>query len=280
MVVALSIILVAVILNVTAKNAISELSKNLKISVYLVEDADQAQVNALRQQFITNKDVADVTYISVEDARQTFVERFQEEDDVLAGLAIAGNDSLPASLEVSVTDLSKIDEVEAIAKQEAFQPIVSDISTGKNDPKVTIDRAAAAQRYITTGSIIAASIFAVISMLIIFNTIRMAIFTRSDEIKIMKLLGATPGYIRGPFLVESSVYGVIAGTIAASLALGFIYALGNRVSTLAEFAQTYEFFTQPIVLAGMYGAAILLGILVGVISSLLAMEKHLKLKRW
>ena len=280
MVVALTIILMAVVLNVTARNAIAELSKNLKVSVYLKDDASPDDVAALKKELVTNPNVAEVTYVSKDQAQQQFTNSFQNDQKLLEGLALLGGNTLPASFEVSVSNLSKINEVGEIPKKDMYKKIVDSITLGKTDARKTIDRAAAAQRFITTASVIAASIFAVVSMLIIFNTIRMAIFTRSEEIRIMKLIGATPGYIRGPFLVESSMYGVIAGIIATSVVVAAIFSLGSKVSAQAEFAITYNFFTDPKIITAMYGGAIMLGILVGVISSLLAMEKHLKLKYW
>ncbi len=280
MVVALVIILSAVVLNVTARNAIAELSKNLKVSIYLKDDAKPEIVGELKKELTTNPYVAEVTFVSKDQAQAQFSESFQNDQKLLEGLALLGGNTLPASFEVSVANLGKINDVGNIPKKEVYKSIVDSITLGKTDAKKTIDRAAAAQKFITTASIIAAAVFAVVSMLIIFNTIRMAIFTRSEEIRIMKLIGATPGYIRGPFLVESSMYGIIAGIVASSVVLAAIFSLGSKVSTQAEFAVTYTFFTDPKIIAAMYGAAIMLGILVGVISSLLAMEKHLKLKYW
>jgi len=280
MIVALVIILMTVVLNVTAQNAITELSKNLKISVYFKDDAKQEDIKKLQLTVDQNQYVAEINYISKEQAQKQFSESFQNDQKLLEGLALVGGNSLPASLEISVSDLSKIQQVGEIPKKDEYKSIVDSVSLGKTDAKKTIDRAASAQRYITTTSLGAALIFAVVSMLIIFNTIRMAIFTRAEEIKIMKLIGATPGYIRGPFLIESSIYGIVAGIISASVVIGLIFSLGNKVATQAEFSETYKFFTEFRVLFALYVGAILLGILVGVVSSMFAMEKHLKLKHW
>lgn len=280
MVVALTIILSAVVLNVTAKNAISELSKNLKVSVYLKDDAKPEDIKRLQSEVTINKYVADVQFISKEQAQKQFSESYKNDPKLLAGMALAGGNTLPASFEISVSDLSKITEVGEIPQRQDYKNIVDSVTLGKTDAKKTIDRAASAQRFITSSSIIAAVVFAVVSMLIIFNTIRMAIYTRAEEIKIMKLIGATPGYIRGPFLVEASIYGIIAGIIAASLTVAAIFSLGGKVANQTEFSITYDFFSSAKIIGALYLGAILLGILVGVISSMMAMEKHLKLKRW
>ncbi|MEZ6330697.1 MAG: permease-like cell division protein FtsX [Candidatus Saccharimonadales bacterium] len=280
MVVALVIVLMAVVLNVVTRSAIAELSTNLKVSVYLQDNTDEALRKELQNEFFTNSNVDKVTFISKEEAQKQFAASFQEDKKLLEGLALIGGNTLPASFEVGVTDLSKLEDVGNTAKQEKYASIVESVSLGKTDVKKTIDRAANAQNFITSASVIAASIFAVVSMLIIFNTIRMAIFTRSEEIRTQKLLGATPGYIRGPFLVESSMYGVIAGIVASSIVLAAIYSLGNKVSGQAEFIESYDFLTKPSTIFAMYAASMLLGILVGIFSSTLAMGRYLKLKHW
>jgi len=280
MVVALIIILSTVVLNVTARNAITDLSKNLQVSVYLKDSASPSDVKRLQNDLLLNKYVSSVSYVSSAEAQQQFSQSYQNDQQLLESLALVGSGSLPASLEVSVSNLSKMQEVGAIPLEPTYNSTVDSVTLGKTDVKKTITRAASAQHYITTVSLGLAIVFAVVSMLIIFNTIRMAIFTRAEEIRIMKLLGATPSYIRGPFLVESSIYGVIAGLIAASLVMAAIYSLLGKVSTQSEFSATYSLFTQHRIVVAMYVGAVLVGILVGIISSMFAMEKHLKLKNW
>jgi len=280
MVVALIIIQLAIVLNVTANNAIDELSKSLKVSIYLNDDTSDEARSALNSDLTSNKYAASVQYVSKEEARARFSDSFQNDAQLLEGLNLVGSDTLPASFEVSVNDLSKTNEIEKIAKDEKHASSIESITLGRTDARKTIDRAAAAQRFITTASIFAAVVFTIVSALIIFNTIRMAIFTRAEEIRIMKLIGATPDYIRGPFLVEASIYGIIAGVLANSAVYSVILSIGSKVSNQAEFAETYKFFTQPSTIAACLFGSIFVGILIGIISSTLAMEKHLKLKHW
>lgn len=280
MVVSIMIILTSVIANVAMNNIISELSKNIKISVYFIPGTSEKEIFVLRDDFDSNENVFSTSYISEEDAQQAFISSNQDDKQLLQGLALLGSSSLPASLEVSVDDLSKINEVGKIAEKEEYIDIVEEISLGKTDVQKTIDRAASAQKFITRASIISAAVFALVSMLIIFNTIRMAIFTRQDEIRTEKLLGATRGYIRGPFLVESSIYGIIAGTLGTTLVLFGAYIIANRIANQAELSSTRDFFSEPNIIILMFASSILFGVLVGVISSAMAMVKYLKLRKW
>ncbi len=280
MVVALTIILLAVVLNATARGAITELSKNLKVSIYLKEGTTVEQRSALDRAIKANPYTDQVSYVSLEQAERQFTERFQNDQKLIEGLMLVGGETLPASLEVSVNNLDKISEVASIATQSEYSAIVESITLGKTDAKKTIDRAASAQRFIVGAGILSAVIFSAVSVLIIFNTIRMAIFTRSEEIRIMKLIGATPGYIRGPFLVEASIYGIIAGCISVGAVYSLILLLGSKVAPQAEFSETYQYFAQTSTMLSLLLRAIAIGMAIGVLSSLLAMAKYLRLKKW
>jgi cell division transport system permease protein len=280
MIVTISIALGAIVLNTTARNAITELSKNLKVSVYLKADAPASVQTELKSALINNQYVSTVDYVSTDQAKKNFSDSFQSDNKLLEGLALVGTDSLPASYEISVKNIEKINDVGEIAKDAKYKSVVEEVSLGKTNVKSTIDRAASAQRFVIRASIIAASIFAAVSVLIIFNTIRMSIFTRSEEIRTMKLIGATPNYIRGPFIIEVCLYGVIAGIAANAIIYTGIVSFGSKLATQKEFSVTYSHFTQVSTMATMLAGGILAGVLVGIVSSVLAMEKYLKLKKW
>jgi len=280
MVVALTIMLSALVLNITARDVIAELSKNLKVSIYLQPDTTEEDRFALESSLRANEYVEEVEYVSKEEAHQRFVQSFRNDEQLIAGLALAGSGTLPASYEVSTSDLSKMPQIENVANEDRFKSTVESITLGKTDARTTIDRAATIQGFVTRASIFAASIFTVVSALIIFNTIRMALFTRSEEIRIMKLIGASRSYIRGPFLVEASMYGIIAGIIASSTVYSVIASVGTRVAGQEEFAGTYQFFTEPSMIALIFLGTVGAGVSVGLISSILAMKRYLKLKNW
>lgn len=283
MMVALTIMLSAVVLNVSTRNAVKELSKKIKVTIYLKDDVSEARRDIVTARLKAEQGVDGVSFVDRKEAERRFKTNQSQDDKAFIeqALALTGATTLPESLEVSLTDLSKSGAVVKIAKEEGYQDVVDDVSVGKNDvAKETIERATSAQKYIVRGSIFAAALFAAVSVLIIFNTIRMAIFTRGEEIRIMKLIGATPNYIRGPFLIESCMYGVIAGVLANIAVYTIILSLGPKVQNQAEFAASYSFFTSTSMMILLLFAAIIVGMLVGIISSLLAMNKHLKLKHW
>lgn len=281
MTVALTIILSAIVLNVTARNAIKELSKSFKVTIYLKSDPNPATRQKLQDALQQAPGVASVEYVDKQEAQRRFVARQKDSSFVNEGLALVGADTLPESLEVSMTNLDLRNGVVDVTRQDEFKPIVDEVSVVTNDKATkTIDRASSVQKFIVRASIVSAAVFAGVSVLIIFNTIRMAIFTRGDEIRIMKLIGATPDYIRGPFIVEAALYGLIASVLANSAVFAAIGALGNKFAKVPEFSVTYNYFQTPGVIVLLIVGASLLGMFVGILSSILAMQKHLKLKSW
>jgi cell division transport system permease protein len=119
-------------------------------------------------------------------------------------------------------------------------------------------------------------VFVAISSLIVFNTIRMAIFNRKDEIQMMKLIGADRGFIRGPFIVEAAGYGFIAAVIAT--ALGVIILQGVR-TTLLGYGISVQSLLSYVVdnLALVLATMVALGCLIGVVSSMLATRRYLRI---
>jgi cell division transport system permease protein len=286
MLVALTIIFIGVVINVTTSNAINVLSRELKTSIILKEGTPDDKRAELESVIRELEFVDTIVYVSPSEAQRRLTADPTIGADILQASALFEGDFLAPSLEIALNDLSRASELADTAETEQFTDIVERVALGKTDTgaqtdaEKAIERAAATERFITIGSIIAAGALSAVSVMIIFNTIRMAIYTRRDEISIMKLIGATPNYIRGPFLVEASLYGVIAGILASITVYSLIFSLGQKVAEAPEFAETYEFFTQPATVVLMVLSAVMLGILIGAVSSMLAMERHLKLKEW
>ena len=219
-----------------------------------------------------SEQVQAVKYISKEKAQALYLERNSEDATLLDGVDIVGN-VFPASFEIELHDLSENQDVIAIATSEKYKEVIEEFDFERLDVVNTIGNA---QKFITRAGITAAGIFGLISVMVIFNTIRMAIFTRSNEIQIMKLIGATNNYIRGPFLVESSFYGVIAGVLALLVVYPFVTQLLPSLESPIVFTKTAQYFSENALL--IVSATIGIGVFIGVASSLFAMSRYLRLQ--
>jgi cell division transport system permease protein len=281
MVVALSIMLSAIVINITTRNVIKVLSEDLRIAIYLKDGVTAEQRAPLEKEISKIKAVVRIGYVSPQDAQKSLKEGTAAEKALSSSIELIGENALPQSIEVSLNDLSKSEDVTALAKQEKFKNIISEVLTGKN-PKArnVIDKATSLQNYIIKASIFTGALFTGIAILIIFNTIRMAIFTRAEEIRIMKLIGATPSYIRGPFIVEACMYGVVAGFLSLGALYTIIFTVGKKLSDDRNYSETYKVLTGTREVLILSALAVGVGMLIGIVSSRLAMQKHLKLKRW
>lgn len=277
MVIAISFVLSSVILNTTFKNVTTHLSQNLKIPVYFNKDVTLEDIQRLQADFANDSRVAGVVYVNQQEAKERFTTSY---DDIEIGQAftLVGDDILPPSLEVSVFDLNQIDAIIAIASSPDYQDIVDSNSLDKTDAHRTIDRAIEIQDTLIRVSVAVVSVFGVVAFLIIFNTIRMAIFSRREEIQIMRLIGAPVRFIREPFLVEAGLYGVAGGLIAFGLIYGLIWSFSDTITGSHELVSSYAYFAQNKgVIFLMFIGAIGSGVIFSTLSCVLALQTHLRI---
>ncbi len=273
MLVTLTIMLGSVIINLALSKEIDNIVKDITVSVYFKEGATENQRTGLNQDLLKQPNVRKVKYISKDEALRIFSEENKEQPELLDGLTIAKN-ALPASFEVQVLDLGNINPIVELAESKKYENFVEETSYDKNREE-RIQRIASTQRFITTSSAIAGGVFATISILIILNTIRMAIFTRGEEIRIMQLIGATNAFIRGPFLFEAALYGIVASVISLVLVYSALFTLSQEIDQYIDFSTVMSFFTGQWYV--VVGGTLFIGVGIGVLSSLLAMTRYLKL---
>lgn len=279
MVVTLSIVLFSFIANATFSHTIQEIRDKIDISVYLKDEITTEQRDELTSDLHAIQNVRSVEYISKDQAREEFIQSNQ--DDVDLQLTVTQIDNpLPASLRIKLHNPDRIDEIKSFLDQPEIMELQSDETSYAGDRKDAIDKITKATTFIRQAGIVGVLVFACISVLIIFNTIQMAIFNRRDELSIMKLLGASRWYIRGPFLVESMLIGIFAALISVGLCKGIFSIASNTL-------EASSFGLLDITYSGAYfadhfwkilPAAIGIGMFIGITSSFVATQRYLRLK--
>ena len=259
-------------------DTVGSLRDKVNMSIYLKTDTTDQIGSDLVSEVKKLSSVRSAKYKSAADAMQDFAANNKDNNSVLNAIKEASN-KLPATLSVIVNDINNTSQLQTFVANNAtvkkyINPDFPPSFAGER--RATIESIGRAVNFAQKVGIAAGAVFVVISSLIIFNTIRMAIFNRKEEIQMMKLIGADKSFIRGPFLVESMIYGFIAAIIATGLG---IVALYNSTATLSS----YQITVQPtldwvtlysgVVLTAMIG----IGAVIGIISSLLATHRYLKL---
>ncbi len=275
----LTILLFAVVANATFSHTISDITSHIDVSVYLKDSVTDEQRNNLINNLRSTDNVEAVAYISKDQALKNYRAQNINNADLLAAISETDN-PLPASLVISPKDPNKLDTIKNYLDKPEVKALQSDPTSYSGDRKAAIDKIARATHFFRQAGVVGIVVFIIISMLIIFNTIRMAIFNRRDELVIMRLLGATPGYIRGPFVVETMLYGVVAAAISLAIC-GALFAVASstlQASSLGLLDIKYSgaYFRNNLWL--ILTTQILAGIIIGALSSTIAARRYLKLK--
>ncbi|HET7059780.1 MAG TPA: permease-like cell division protein FtsX [Candidatus Saccharimonadales bacterium] len=279
MVVTLTIVLFSVITNATFNNTISQITSKIDVSVFLKDSDSPAQTKQLISQLKKLPNVKSVSYLDKEQALHQYQKQNAGNEQLLTAINETSN-PLPATILVKPVDLNKIQDIKDFLSKPGVAKLQSDQPSYSGDRKEAIDKITHATNVLREIGIIAVVVFAIICALIIFNTIQMAIFNRRDEIQIQRLLGASTNFIRGPFIVETIIYGILSAVISVLIINAAFLASSNalQASSLGlldiNYANTY-FGDHFWALLAMQ---LMLGIVLGAVSSAIATRRYLKFK--
>jgi cell division transport system permease protein len=278
MVITLTIILFSIIANATFTNTIQQITAKIDVSAFLHDGATQTDIDAFIRKVEALPNVKSSVYVSKDEALAKYVRDNAENPELLSAISQTDN-PLPATIQIKPKDLNRLEEIRSFLDNAESKKIVADVSY-KDDRKEAIDKISHATDLLQKAGIVAVAIFALISVLIIFNTIQMAIFNRRDELTIMRLLGASTSYIRGPFVVESIIYGILSALLSTLLIHMLFVASSSalQASSLGlldiNYSATYFRGHFWMLLTMQLGV----GILIGAVSSIVATRRYLKFK--
>lgn len=276
MVVTLTVIITTFTARSVFNDTLAGIRERIDVSVYLADNITDEQRDQLIKAIEEVPIVTSVEYISKDEAREIFRQQNRDYAGQLEALAeLEDTNPFPASLRVKTSDPDQLQLINDVVSQQQYQTLQSEPASISGERKAAIESIARAASFSEIVGLTASGIFLVLSIMIIFNTIRMAIFNRKDEIEIMKLIGAEKSFIRGPFVVEASLYGIFAAIISVALIYLILLTAGPQLANYdIEVTQTIKMFTDwpALVFLAQLGA----GILIGIVSSLLAIRRYLK----
>lgn len=251
--------------------------KNLEakadISVYFKPDVAEEAILEAKNEIEKNNLVLSSTYISRDQALAIFKAENANEPIILESLEEIGENPLLASLTIRAKDPNQFPAIYEALNQSAFKENLSRINYEKN--KDLIDKITASIKTAKKVGLILGIIFCGISILIIFNAVRLTIYNQKQEIEIMRLVGASNTYIRLPYIFEGIFY-ALGGTILALLFTILTIKLAHPYFSDKILGQSLNSFFWQNLLA-ISSAQLLLGIILGVFSSLIAIRKYLKI---
>lgn len=279
MVVTLTIILFSIVANATFANTVQQITSRINISVYLKDSVNASQTKDFVNELKKLDNVESVTYLDKNAALRAYMQQNAGNEQLLKAINETDN-PLPATIQVKPRELNQLAEIRTFIEKPQWLKLQSDPASDNGDRREAIDNITHATELLQRAGIAAVLIFTLISVLIIFNTIQMAIFNRRDELQIMRLLGASTGYIRGPFVVETIIYGILSAIISILIINALFVTASNSLQATSlglldiAYSQTYfrEYFWRLLLMQ------LSLGILIGAVSSIIATRRYLKFK--
>ena len=260
-----------VLFNVIGKRALMSIQEKVDISVYFKSNAPEDSILNVKRSLESLDEVKAVEYVSREKALADFKERHKDEETIVQTLDELSDNPLLASLNVKARELNQYDTIASYLETPSLKDIVEKVTYAQN--KVVIDRLSSWIRTLNQ-TIVALTIFlAFVAVTVTFNTIRLTIFSMSEQISIMRLVGASNGFIRGPFVVEGFIYGFVAAAISFAIFIPVIGFISPHLSSFINEVNLNSYFRENWL--GILGYQLLFGLVLSIISSIIAIRRYL-----
>jgi len=257
--------------SVVTKVLVDSLKDKIDISVYFKKGTAEQQILDVQSRLQKLPEVKSADYISENDALSRFKNRYADNPALLESIDELDQNPLKASLNIKAKDPEQYQKITSFLEQESLREITDKITYYQN--RNVIDRLGRIVRTIETGGLVVSLVLAVIAVLIAFNTIRLAIYTSREEISIMKLVGATPNFVRGPYLLEGAMYGVIAAITSIVIFYPVTLIATPKLETLLPDINLAQYYLANIL--QISGTLIVTGVVLGIISSTIAIRRYL-----
>ncbi len=261
-------------MNYASNKFIDHLQDKIDISVYFKTGVDEGEILNIQEEIGKVEGVARTEYVSREKALTFFRERYGHNETILKALEEIGENPLSASINIKVSSPEYYETVLSYIETSIYK----DKLERKNftESRDLIERASGFITGLKIGSIAITLVLTTVAVIVAFNTIRIAIYAMREEIGIMKLVGASNWFIRGPFLLAGFFYGLIAALLSFVFYIPFLLNFGKKFDVFVGQASiTGGFFSSFI---GLLIVQLIFGAILGVISALWAIAKHLNRK--
>jgi cell division transport system permease protein len=256
--------------------SLTNIQSKVDINVYFVTAAEESDIMALKTKIESLPDVAEVRYTSREDVLTEYRLKNQNDSVAMQALEELGENPLGATIAIRANETSQYESIarfldEQKAQESAQAPLIDEVNYAAN--KESIETLTNIINAVERASTITMIVLIFAAVLITFNTIRLAIYTAREEISVMRLVGASNAFIRGPFMLQGVMYGVIAGVLALAILYPIMIWIGPATAEFFEF-DLYVYFISNF--SSMFLTIVGIGVALGLVSSVLAITRYLR----
>ncbi|KND51424.1 MAG: cell division transport system permease protein [Parcubacteria bacterium C7867-001] len=265
-------------LSAILSNTLASIQDKVDVNVYFVTSASENDIMGVKNKLEQLPEVKSVEYTSRDQALAEFRERHSNDQLTLQALDELGTNPLGASLAIKAKNPSQYEGIVQFLSDEPAlsvggSSIIDRINYYQN--KTVIDRLTNALRTTEQAGLVIVLLFAIASIVIVLASMRLAIYTARDEIGVMRLMGASNMYIRGPFIVAAMISGLLAAIITLVLFYPVAWYVGSSFSGWLGGFNLFDYYIShfPLVFLIIVGS----GILLGAVASFVAVRRYLKI---
>ena len=279
MTITLLIVQILYVANVFGLEVLNSIEKKVDLSVTFKDGVGNDKINEVVKAVQSRNDVQDIQVISSDEALLIFKQRNLDKPFIEESLRELEDNPLPASMFIVATEPRFYELIAKSLETERFSETVEEIHY--EDSKVVIDRLIALIDTVKNTGLIISIVFGALVVLIMFNTVRLAIYSFREEIDIMHLVGASRWFIRGPFMIESIMIALISVVVASAIMLPVIKAVAPELESFffEGYVQSDPFNLYQYVLAEwptIVGLQIMIAVGLSMFSSIIALQRYLK----
>ncbi len=257
-------------------SVIGTIEDQVTINAFISDDASSKDIKAFQTKLEGWKNVKSVTFKSKKDALSDYTKNMANSNADSTISALDGQNPLPRSFAIKMDDASHVESTANKIKKDAdFQEIVDggDVDSSVLYGQKEVSRLFQITNYIRVGAVVLVALLTFIAFIFINNTIRLSITARRREIAIQRLVGASNGFIRGPFITE----GVLQAFLGSLLSIGALELIRNLFVPKMQESISWMSFSLPLnYYLVTYGALVLIGVVIGLFGSAIAMRRYLR----
>lgn len=283
MIITLVILFFTIVASVVLSNTANSMKEKIDYAIYFKPGTSEEDLSAMSKILETDENVKSISFTTSKQELDRFIEENKDDEAIIAGLKNEDVyqktlETMPAVIQIKPINTDDYQSIKKIVDENPLfvKYVDSEYPPSYEEKQNEIATITSWARIAKNGGIILGVVFLVISILIIFNTVRMSIFSRREEIYMMKLVGANKSFIKGPFIVEAEICGVISGVIAASLSYVFFELLSGKLAEWGIDVESISNILESNQLVLVYAAFIAVGIIIGYTSARLAISKYLR----
>lgn len=262
-----------IMFNSLANIVLTDIQDKIDISVYFKIDTQEDRMLELQRSLESLPEVKSVEYVSRDKALELFKEKHKDEPTYTQALEAVDTNPLTASLNIKARELKDYETIAGYLDKDAYREITDKVSYTQNVG--AIDRLKQIKSTVQQGGLLLIVFISLIAALIIFNTIRLAIYSNREELAVMRLVGASNFFIRGPYMVEGIIYGITGSIMSVIIVTIGVFYASPYAKIFVPDVNGWSYYLSNFF--GFMTAQIAFGVGLGVISSYIAVRKYLKI---